>query len=482
MTQRQTVSARAVIFGVSLGLVMVPFAAMLAGWVTQKWVVRTYQQQLRSIAAEARSGDGSDATLAKLAAGHGVMLRVVSSAGVVGAELGKDDDSVWVRGPVEMVTDFFAGPARVHEHLAEVDRQFGPLDRRAEVVVALAGEESFEVHVSSGQTVAMTFAAPLRGGGAVVLTKASHRGVRELLDRRRELLRLTLYQAVAALLAAAALGHWLVRPLERLARAAQSYPRTPLAPPELLSRADELGQLARSMNQLAGSLEARRKEAVDLAADLAHEFKNPLATIAAAAEHLGTTRALTDEKRQLLASASTTAAQRLLATTEALLSLARLEAALPQEPRESLDYPALLQRLLSEYRNDPRTEGVTFELRLDPKVERISVVPAAWERLLRNLLDNAGIHAAPKGTVTVAVEGTQDGVATSITDSGPGVSEGNRDKIFRRFFTVRPPGQPAGTGLGLTIAQAVAVAHGAQVELVSPPGAGACFRVRLPRV
>jgi two-component system sensor histidine kinase ChvG len=475
---RRTLSARAVIFGVSVGLVLVPFAAMLAGWVVERWIVRTYHQQLASIATEARSSDGTEASLSALAAKRGVMLRIVKPDGAASAELGKSDDSVWVRGPIETITDWLAGPDRVHQQLAQVELEFGPIEQRPEVLAALQGEEAFEVHVSSGQTVAMTLAAPLKKGSVVVLTKASHRGVRELLDRRRELMRLTLYQAVAALVAAFALGHWLIRPLDRLATAAQRHPPRPIDMPELAARQDELGKLARALTELTASLDARRKEAVDLAADLAHEFKNPLATIAAAAEHLGTTRALTDEKRQLLASASSSAASRLLATTEALLSLARLEASLPAEQRERVDYRAFLEALLAEYRANPSNEGIAFEL--TGELGEITVVRSAWQRLMRNLLDNAVVHAAPKGKVSVEVRVEKAAVVTAVTDSGPGVSEGNRDKIFRRFFTVRPEGQPNGTGLGLTIAQAIAVAHGGTVTLASPPGAGARFEVRLP--
>jgi signal transduction histidine kinase len=69
-------------------------------------------------------------------------------------------------------------------------------------------------------------------------------------------------------------------------------------------------------------------------------------------------------------------------------------------------------------------------------------------------------------------------VHTDVIDFGPGVSEGNRDKIFTRFFTQRPEGQPRGTGLGLSIVQAVAEAHGGEVSLrPADPARGACFRL-----
>lgn len=475
-------SARTTILAGALALVLVPLVAMLTAWAYERWLVGSYESRLKDIAAEARAGPLDDARLAKLAADRAVLIRLVGRDGTVRATVGKGDEGVWVRGPFELVSTLFEIEDDPHEGFPEADALLGPVGQRPEVRAALAGEETFSVSVSpGGQTVAMALAAPVGPDGAVVLlTKASHRGVRRLLVLRREMTRLALYQAIAALVATMVLGRWLVTPLQRLAKAAQTYPGQPLARPELLDRKDELGQLARSMADLAASLESRRREAVDLAAELAHEFKNPIATIGAAAEHLGTSRSLTDEKRKLLADASTTAAARLLTLTEALLALAKLEAQLPQEKRERVAYRGFVERIVGDFQSD----RVAFELQVDPTVGEVTIAPQSWERLLRNLLDNAVVHAAagtaqpPK--VQVVVRATPNGVLTSITDSGPGVSEGNREKIFRRFFTVRPEGAPAGTGLGLTIAQAIAAAHGGEVALVSPPGVGATFVVRLP--
>lgn len=475
-------SARTTILAGALALVLVPLAAMLTAWLYERWLVETYEDRLTDIAAEVRATALDEPALAKLAADRAVLIRIVRPDGSLRATVGKGDEGVWVRGPFEIVSSAFEIVDDPHEDFAQADGLLGPVGQRAEVRSALAGDPSFSVSLSpNGQTVAMSFAAPVAGDGTVVLlTKASHRGVRRLLVLRREMTRLTLYQGIAALIATMVLGRWLVTPLEKLAKAARAFPHQPLARPELLNRKDELGQLARSMADLASTLESRRREAVDLAAELAHEFKNPLATISTAAEHLAMTRDLTDEKRKLLADASTSAAARLLKVTEALLALAKLEAQLPQEKRERVAYAALVDRVAADFRGGK----VAVEVQVDPTVGDVLLAPQSWERLLRNLLDNAVVHAAAGASpakVQVLVRATPEGVQTSVTDSGPGVSEGNRDKIFRRFFTVRPEGAPAGTGLGLTIVHAIATAHGGKVALApSPPGAGATFVVLLP--
>ncbi|MBL9038811.1 MAG: HAMP domain-containing histidine kinase [Archangium sp.] len=476
-------SARAAIVLAALALVLVPLAAMLTAWSYEQWLIGDTRDELADVAGEAQRGGAEPAGLEALARGHDVIIRVVQPDGALALTAGDPESGAWVRGAVEVVGDALSVLRGPRESWLTADGERGPLDERSEVSAALRGQSDFAVYTSSsGETVELSWAAPLRDGRVVVVSKASHRFVRRLLSLQREMVRITLYQAFAALVFAVALGRWLVGPLERLARAAAKYPVESLAIPDVLDRRDEVGQLSRALSQLTTTLEARRKEAVDVAAELAHEFKNPLATIAAAAEHLGSTRELTPEKRQMLATASASAAQRLLVTTEALLALARLEASLPQAPHERVPYGPLLERIVAEYRADPRHDGVTFTLRTDG-VGDVFIISPAWERLLHNLFDNAAVHArAGSGVPTVTVTATRSAhdVVTTVEDSGPGVSDGNRDKIFRRFFTVRPAGQPTGTGLGLSIVQAVAEAHGARVELVSPPGTGAVFQVTLP--
>jgi signal transduction histidine kinase len=74
------------------------------------------------------------------------------------------------------------------------------------------------------------------------------------------------------------------------------------------------------------------------------------------------------------------------------------------------------------------------------------------------------------------------GVLTTVRDHGPGVAPENRGKIFDRFFTARPAGAPAGAGLGLSVVDTMARAHGARVEVGDAPGGGALFSLQLPRV
>ena len=106
------------------------------------------------------------------------------------------------------------------------------------------------------------------------------------------------------------------------------------------------------------------------------------------------------------------------------------------------------------------------------------------ERLLRqmliNLLKNAVLHTASGGLVRVDIVTGKDGVEIEVTDSGQGIPEAERERIFERFVQLDPSRQGEGSGLGLPIARAIAHAHGGSLVLARSDRSGSTFLVRLP--
>lgn len=124
--------------------------------------------------------------------------------------------------------------------------------------------------------------------------------------------------------------------------------------------------------------------------------------------------------------------------------------------------------------------GFTLRAECVGDVGVASIGPHRWEEVLRNVLDNALVQPMTQREVVIQARREGDTVITTVRDFGPGVSAGNRSKIFRRRFTQRPDGAPPGTGLGLSIVQAVVAAHGGSVEVRGPEsGPGALFVLTL---
>jgi len=195
-----------------------------------------------------------------------------------------------------------------------------------------------------------------------------------------------------------------------------------------------------------------------MTAVLAHEIRNPLAVIRAAAQ-------FATEAPEYLATVIEEA-DRLELLLEGFLDLSR---PIDVRPRRT-DLPALLEELANRESAAFRKADVRLTVHTEPS-SAIEVDPHQVEQACRNLLQNAREAAGSGGNVTLRV--WKDGF--EVVDDGPGLSSEVRESLFTPFVTAKP----RGTGLGLTVVQKVAHAHGGRVVVGGVHGKGASFRVEL---
>jgi two-component system sensor histidine kinase PilS (NtrC family) len=220
----------------------------------------------------------------------------------------------------------------------------------------------------------------------------------------------------------------------------------------------------------------RSKRLADLgtvAAGLAHELRNPLASISGCVELLGGAEGLSAEDQRIMGI--------VLRETSRLDQLLTrfLEFTRPAPPqRREADLAALLGDTLDVFAADPAAAGLRIERALASAP--VSCDPDQLRQVTWNLVANAG-HACRSanrsGTVRVACAPSPGGGATlSVEDDGPGIPAAELSRIFTPFFTTKA----GGTGLGLAVVQRIVDAHGGSVEVDSGPGRGARFTIRLP--
>lgn len=208
-----------------------------------------------------------------------------------------------------------------------------------------------------------------------------------------------------------------------------------------------------------------------LAAGLAHELRNPLASMSGAVELLARGDRLNDAERRLMAIVLREA-ERLNALVTDFLSFARPTPVVPQP----VDLAAIADETLGMFRHGPH--GGRLELRRTGETSlRCFVDPSQLRQVLWNLVKNAAESVEGPGSVCVDVGWTPQGqVRLNVSDSGPGIRPDDMAHLFEPFFTTKAQG----TGLGLANVHQIVVAHHGRVEVESRPGKGATFSVILP--
>ncbi len=282
------------------------------------------------------------------------------------------------------------------------------------------------------------------------------------------------------------LARTVVVPLRQLALAAHRVRlgrARDVVVPRLPHRRDEIGGLARALADMTAALRQRIDATESFAADVAHELKNPLASLRSAVEALGSVK--NEAGRAQLFGVIEDDVRRIDRLISDISAASRLDAELSRARLHPVDLGQLVGALAAALTAaGPLGGGVTVRPTLPP--DGTVLVAADADRLaqvVNNLIDNAISFSPPDGTVEIVVA-RPDQVELRVADQGPGVPVEARDAIFERFYSERPGHENYGqhSGLGLSIARAIVEALDGQIRVEDRPDGrdGAVFVVTLP--
>ena len=282
------------------------------------------------------------------------------------------------------------------------------------------------------------------------------------------------------------LARTIARPLRRLALAAHRVRlgrAREVQLPRLPSRHDEIGTLARALSDMSQALRKRIDATEAFAADVAHEIKNPLASLRSAVDSLGLVSD-PDLREQLIAIIRDDVGRLDRLITD-VSEASRMDAELSRARFETVDIGNMIEQLIAAR----EARGVPNDIRLAfARPNRGSAVlfgeGSRLARVIENLIDNAISFSPPGGLVWVAATRDQDEVVIRVEDEGPGVAIDAREEIFNRFHSDRPEGEEFGrhSGLGLAIAKAIVEGHSGTILVTDRDEgqSGARFIIRLP--
>ncbi len=472
---RVPIRLKLAVVSAALTFVILLLFALVVGAFTERRLMSSFDDDLRGTAADLRSsfriadrGHGpellADRSVIRAAAAGGAAIRVVDRNGVVLSKTSRAPD---MGVPFEGVRD--VGDYRV------------------------AARPLFNGSFDPGGALDLD-TSPIDGSVAFVQYAKPRNGVESTTGRLELFLAVGVFGGTAlAFLAGFAVARRAMRPIADLTSAAREVART-RNPARALPHSgakDEVGQLAKTLDDMLRQLDAARGETEsaldrqrDFVADASHELRTPLTSILANLELLEEELARTGGPSDLdaaseIAGSALRSSRRMRRLVGDLLLLARADAGRELSPR-----PVDLARVAAEAVAEAAPLAGGHDVSLDLPAEGDTVVRGSSDdlhRMVLNLVENAMIHTPPGTPVVVSVRADQATVVVEVADRGPGVAPERRDRIFERFARDAGDRTPAsGSGLGLAIVRAVTEAHRGTVEVGEAEGGGALFTIRLP--
>jgi two-component system sensor histidine kinase ChvG len=381
--------------------------------------------------------------------------------------------------------------------------QLAQVETKVETLLpgALAGQTQMQNAVDPAGGTVFTVASPIFQGegavGVIVLSSASGEIDALVRSEHEQVLQMFVIAILVSIGLSLVLASTIANPLSDLAAAAEfgrdgtaSKKKSParVRIPDLSGRPDEIGRLSGALRGMVAALYERIASNEQFAADVAHEIKNPLASLRSA---IGTLRvAQRDDQRERLLEVIEHDVRRLDRLVSDISNASRLDSELVKEEEESFDLLTMLRNLSDFLGNEAQEKGIEFITDLPSDPIEIHGLEARLAQVFVNLISNAVSFCDDGDAIRIWARRRENRALVVVEDTGPGIPEQALTKIFNRFYS-QPPETQFGnnSGLGLAISKQIVEAHSGVIwaENIRPTDAdvtsdplGARFVVGLP--
>jgi len=335
-------------------------------------------------------------------------------------------------------------------------------------------------------------AIPLKGrDGAVLAVLVVANSRRGMVEVQRHIRDIAFGVAGIGILFAVGASLWIAarisRPIEELARAASQVAAGDWNTRVDIRARDEIGVLGRSFNNMTNQLTDQRDRLVqservaawrELARRLAHELKNPLFPLQITVENMVRAHSLPRVQFDEVFTESTDTLQAEIANLRGIIGRFSDFSKMPEPQLERMDLREAIQRVIALHAPVLEQKHISIGTSISPEPLRIMGDPELLHRALSNLVLNA-MDAMPEGgKLTISASKSADYARVSVADSGPGLTDEERSRLFTPYFTTRQHG----TGLGLAIVQSVVSDHRGSINVERSDEGGARFVILLPMV
>jgi signal transduction histidine kinase len=286
-----------------------------------------------------------------------------------------------------------------------------------------------------------------------------------------------LISAALALAMVQFLAHGMTRPLRAMASAAPSMAQGDYSLRVHTSAVDEVGRLAEAFNHMAAELAATERQRRDLIANVSHELRTPISALQATLENLVDGVATPDEATFRAMHAQT---ERLGRLVRDVLDLSRLESGATHLRVERIEIDDLLARAVEESRlHHPDLQA---SIEIDPTSVLFDGDRDRLHQAIVNLLDNAVRYSGRTARVCIQARAQSRVLRIAVNDEGPGIPEGERSRVFERFYRAdhARTNHRGGAGLGLAIVRSIVELHSGVIRAEANQPRGCRMVIELP--
>ena len=323
--------------------------------------------------------------------------------------------------------------------------------------------------------------------GFILVSEQANDIIIAVKERKAFIVRTMIEVAIVILIFSLFVNKYILKPISLLVKFSEAIKKKSTQVVDIQKvfvRDDEIGKLTVSIDEMTKELQQRTNRAESFSNDLAHEIRNPLASLKSASELLDkTTEENESEKLLKIINHDVERIERLITDYSQML---KDEASLSREKMSKVNLIDIINSVVEDFKQDLINQSKKIEINIIDKVNTrnsyyIFGIGNRLEQVIANLLDNSISFSQNNKKIEISLEETSNNLLMTVKDEGPGFSETSTQKIFKRFYSNRPTSFGKHSGLGLNIVKNIVELHkgtiaasnrintkGAQVEVLLP--------------
>ena len=323
--------------------------------------------------------------------------------------------------------------------------------------------------------------------GYIIVSEQANDILNAVQERKDFIIRTVFAVALVILIFSLFLNKYILKPIGLLVKYSDSIKKKSsenINIKKVFVRDDEIGKLTMSIDEMTKELQHRMNRAETFSNDLAHEIRNPLASLKSASELLDKTTAKNESEKLLkIINHDVERIERLITDYSQML---KDEASLSREKMSKINLIDVISNVVEDFKQDLTNQNKNIDIKMKEKISSkngkyILGIENRLEQVIANLLDNSISFSHDNQKIEISIEETTKNLVMTIKDEGPGFSETSPQKIFKRFYSNRPKSFGKHSGLGLNIVKNIVELHkgtiaasnrlnskGAQVEVLLP--------------